>query len=429
MPVRFNNDFIKSLKLPPGKSKLSVTDTEQRGLVYDLLPSGGYFQYRYTVHGRQRSISLGRFGPLGVKDARVKAAEHERNLALGHDPQEARREVRETPVFADFLMGQYMPHVRSYKRSHDTDLSVIRNHIQPAFGHLRMSDIKKLDITEFVRKKVEEGLAPGTINRLVVLIRYSFNLAIQWETTGIKDNPARGIRPLRENNKIERYLSDEEAMRLKEALTDSINPMLPVIVAMLLVTGARKREVLDARWEDIDLRNQVWRIPTPKSGQTRHIPLTDPVMRVLGLAKQRLSEVMGSAQAERCPWIFPNPKTAKPFVSIFIAWNSARIKAGVPDVRIHDLRHTFASTLVNSGVPIYEVQKILGHQHIRTTERYAHLAPERLQVSASVAGNRFAGIWGLGVTPATSVATGTEQPALGMNLPMPSPSVSVHPSV
>jgi len=292
-----------------------------------------------------------------------------------------------------------------------------------------MSDIKKLDINEFVRKKVEARLAPGTINRLVVLIRYSFNLAIQWETSGIKDNPARGIRPLRENNKIERYLSDVEAMRLKTSLTESINPMLAVIVAMLLVTGARKREVLDARWEDMDFLNEVWRIPTSKSGQARHIPLTDPVLRVLELAKEQLSGLMGAAQAAKCPWIFANPKTCKPFVSIFFAWKSARKKAGIPDVRIHDLRHTYASTLVNNGVPIYEVQKILGHQHIRTTERYAHLAPERLQVSASVAGNRFAGIWGLGVTPATSVATGTEQPALGMNLPMPSLSVSVHPSV
>ncbi len=402
MPVRFTNEYLKSLKLPTGKLKFSATDAEQRGLVFDLTQSGGYFQYRYTINGRQRSISLGRFGPITVKEARTKAAEHERSIALGHDPQEVRRELRETPVYADFLMGQYMPHVRSYKRSHDTDLSVIRNHIVPAMGHLRMSDIKKLDINEFVRKRVEEGLAPGTINRLVVLIRYSFNLAIEWETPGIEANPASGVRPLRENNKIERYLSDEEAMRLKESLTVSINPMLAVIVAMLLVTGARKREVLDARWEDIDVLNAIWRIPTSKSGKARHIPLTDPVRRVLNLAKHRLSEVMGSAKATKCPWIFPNPKTGSPFVSIFYAWDTARIKAGLPEVRIHDLRHTFASTLVNSGVPIYEVQKILGHQHIRTTERYAHLAPERLQVSASVAGNRFAGIWGLGAACATT---------------------------
>ena len=400
MPDKFTHDFIKSLKLRPGQSKLSVTDAEQRGLVFDLLPSGGYFQYRYTFNGRQRSISLGRFGPITIKDARAKAAQHERSIALGQDPKEERRQLRETPLYKDFLLGQYMPHVKSYKRSHGTDLSVIRNHILPVFGHLRMTDIRKVDINEFVRKKVEEGMAPGTINRFVVLIRYSFNLAKQWETPGISMNPASDVRPLRENNKIERYLSDEEAMRLKDALSTSINPMLPVIVAMLLVTGARKREVLDARWEDINFLHEVWRIPTSKSGQARHIPLTEPVLRLLDLAKHRLTEVMGEAKAAKCPWIFPNPKTGQPFVSIFFAWNTARIKAGVPDVRIHDLRHTFASTLVNHGVPIYEVQKILGHQHIRTTERYAHLCADRLQVSASVAGHRFAGIWGLSPTQA-----------------------------
>ena len=185
MPVRFTNDFIKSLKLPAGKTKLSVTDSDQRGLVFDLLASGGYFQYRYTLKGRQRSISLGRFGPLTVKDARAMAFEHERSVALGLDPQEARREMRETPVYEEFLLNQYMPHVKTYKRSHDTDLSVIRNHILPVFGRMRMSDIKKVDVTDFIRRKVDEGLAPGTINRLTVLIRYSFNLAIEWETTGV----------------------------------------------------------------------------------------------------------------------------------------------------------------------------------------------------------------------------------------------------
>jgi site-specific recombinase XerD len=95
------------------------------------------------------------------------------------------------------------------------------------------------------------------------------------------------------------------------------------------------------------------------------------------------------SKAEACPYVFPNLKTLKPFTSFFYSWHTARCKAGLPDLRIHDLRHTFASTLVNQGVPLYEVQKLLGHSQIRTTERYAHLSQSKLQESSGIAGKVF----------------------------------------
>ena len=404
MSMRFTNEALKSLQIPQGRRKLSVSDADQRGLVFDLHPSGGYFQFRYSVDGRQRSISLGRLGPLTVKDARTKAAQLAREVALGHDPQEAKRERRETPVYGDFIRDQYLPHAKAYKRSHATDECTLRLHILPVFGSRRMSAIRKADMTEFIQKKLGEGYAPGTVNRFLNLMRYTFNLAVDWGVTGIQINPLKGIRQLQENNKIERYLTDEEAVRLRQSLMESESVMLPVIVAMLLVTGARKREVLDARWDQIDLRNRIWRIPLSKSGKARHVPITGSVVRVLALAKEALSEQWTPQRAAASEWIFPNPDTGKPYVSIFYAWNSARTKAGIKDVRIHDLRHTFASTLVNQGVPIYEVQKILGHQNIRTTERYAHLAPKRLEASAAVAGERFSGLLGLGTHESEDVA-------------------------
>ena len=178
-----------------------------------------------------------------------------------------------------------------------------------------------------------------------------------------------------ENNKRERYLIVDEARTLYEAVCKSDNKMLAYIIPMLILTGARKREVLDARWQDFDFKRRSWRIHTTKTGKPRHVPLSDGVMALL-TALPRIDQV---------DHVFANPKTRKPFVSIFSAWSTARKKAGLEDVRVHDLRHSFASLLINSGRSLYEVQRLLGHTQTRTTQRYAHLAPETLLAASNAA--------------------------------------------
>lgn len=130
-----------------------------------------------------------------------------------------------------------------------------------------------------------------------------------------------------------------------------------------MLTGCRKRELLDAKWDEVDLEKKVWRIPTTKTGKPRHVPLSEDAIAVL-------QQIRNSG---KCPYIVPNPKTLKPFQSIFNSWDSARRAAKLPDVRIHDLRHSAASNLVNAGQSLYVVAKVLGHTQTRTTERYAHL--------------------------------------------------------
>lgn len=173
----------------------------------------------------------------------------------------------------------------------------------------------------------------------------------------------------------ERYISQEEAQRLFEALEASDSKMLKYIVAMLLLTGARKREVLDARWSDFDLENRLWRIEFNKTGKPRHVPLSDGALQLLASLPRR----------EGCDYAFANPDTGKPFVSFFYSWDTARKRAGMADVRIHDLRHSFASFLINGGRSLYEVQKILGHTQVKTTQRYAHLSHDSLVAAANTA--------------------------------------------
>jgi integrase len=207
------------------------------------------------------------------------------------------------------------------------------------------------------------------------MMRYIFNLAKRWEVAGVKENPCKGVPLLEVNNQRERYLSVPEAQRLYESLCKSENTLLSYIVPMLILTGARKREVLDARWEDFDIQHGLWRIPITKSGKARHVPLSDGAVQILGTVPHK----------EDCPWAFANPHTGKPFVSIFCAWNTARKRAGLADVRIHDLRHSFASLLVNAGRTLYEVQHILGHTQVKTTQRYAHLSQSTLRDAANEA--------------------------------------------
>jgi integrase len=142
-----------------------------------------------------------------------------------------------------------------------------RTTLLPRFGKRYMDEITRQDIVKIHGDRKASGAAAGSANRLLIMMRYIFNLALKWEVPGIKTNPCKGIPLMEENNKMERYLSVEEAQRLYEAVCKSENTMLKFIVPMLILTGARKREVLDARWEDFDLGRRAWRIPITKSGK------------------------------------------------------------------------------------------------------------------------------------------------------------------
>jgi len=266
-----------------------------------------------------------------------------------------------------------MPFVKGYKRSWKSDDSYNRNHLLPSFGKKHLDEITKHDVIAFQQKMRSKGLALGTCNRCLIQLRYALNLAVRWEIPGISKNPTQGVPLFADPHKKERFLTEVEAQTLYKAVQESVNPMLQYIIPMLILTGARKREVLDAKWEEFDLERKQWRVSVTKAGKPRYVPLSDGVLQMLTTMPHDDNQ-----------WIFPNPKTGKPYVSIFYSWDTARIQAGLADVRIHDLRHSFASFLVNAGRSLYEVQKILGHTQIKTTQRYAHLSQDTLVDAANV---------------------------------------------
>ena len=360
MPVvNLTQQVLKTLSCPADRKKVDYFDSSCKGLLLEVRVSGGRTYYlRFTDdRGCNRQLKLGDARDISLGQAKQLADKNRNQIAMGHDPTADKAVHRQVPSVFTFIHDSYIPFVQGYKRSWKCDEGLLRKHIEPIWGKRYLDQVTKADVIALMAKH-RTTHAPGSCNRLLILLRYVFSCAIKWEVPGIKANPTAGIPLMKEDNMKERFLSTEEAQRLYEVLTRSDNHMLQYIIPMLILTGARKREVLDARWEDFDFERRLWRIHTTKLGKPRFVPMSDGVVKLLE-----------SVPRFDCEWAFPNPKTLKPFVSIYNSWDSARRKAGLQDVRVHDLRHSYASFLVNAGRSLYEVQRLLGHTQIKTTQR------------------------------------------------------------
>jgi integrase len=385
--VDLSQEFVNSIECAQGRAKEDFTDLNTKGLVLETRQSGGKTYYlRYTnARGKQRMYRLGDATVLTLVQARKKCRTEINNVAMGQDPGAEKTALRAVPTFAAFIEEQYLPYAKAHKRSWKTDVSLLNNHLLPRFGKCYLDEIDRVAIVKMHSERRAAGAAPGSANRLLIMVRFIFNLALKWDVAGVKENPTKNVPLFADDNKRERFLSAEEARRLYESVCRSDNPMLKYIVPMLILTGARKREVLDAKWEDFDFERRLWRIPTTKLGKPRHVPLSDGVMSLLTTMPRH----------PKSAWVFANPKTGKAYVSFFASWDTARTKAGLSDVRVHDLRHSFASLLINSGRTLYEVQKLLGHTQISTTQRYAHLSRETLLDASNAATQAVGSVMGV----------------------------------
>jgi len=381
--LTLTNEVIEALICPPDKKHLEVFDEILKGFYVDVLPSGRMtYRIRYWQNSKKCLQSIGNARSMPVDEAR--------NLAL-IAMQEIRQKIVITKQSADhqgvklasFLLEKYLPYIRSYKRSWKSDVSMINTHIAPKLGQLTMSKVTSFDITNFIETMKHKNLAPGTINRGLVLLRYAYKLAERWQEPGVNSSAWVSIKQLKVDNRIERYLTPEQSDCLLQAVKKSLNPQLTFIVAFLIYTGARKREVLEIKWRDINLNQSSWKISKNKSNKVRHVPLSEGAIETLKAVREKWRIQHNGVEAEQDDFIFANPTTGKPFSSFFYSWNTARDKAGMPELRVHDLRHSFASFLVNAGRSIYEVKELLGHADIKTTSRYAHLSQESLKAAVS----------------------------------------------
>jgi integrase len=375
MKQKLTKKVVDELTCHNAQGREFIQDSECRGLVIEVRSTGGktyYYSYR-DERGKQRKYKLANAADISPSQARVLCERARSQLMMGVDIQEEKTQKRVVPTLEEFFQNSYLPYVQSYKRSWHIDISVYNNHIKTLLGSEYVDAIGPAQIMT-VMSTASKKLSDASTNRLLVLLRYMFNLAIKWEIAGIRQNPTINYKFKKLSNHRERYLTAEETQRLiTHVNATKQNDMLKYIIPMLLLTGARKREVLDARWEDMDFERQFWRIMFTKSGRERYVPLSPAAIALLHqIPKANV-------------YIFANPKTSKPYNNIQSSWNTARTAAGLEDLRLHDLRHSFASFLVNAGCSLYEVQKLLGHASIAMTQRYSHLSQDSLMRAVSCA--------------------------------------------
>lgn len=378
--------FVSGATCPTGKAKENYYDTAITGFILEVRANGGKtlaLRYR-DPHGKLRQHKIGDAKSITFEKARQAAEKLRSRVVLGQDPSEERKTKRAVPTLAEFSRDRYLPFVKGYKRSWECDDSLLRNHILPKFGACHLDEIRSEAVVDFYHGMVRAGYAQGTANRVLILFKYLYACAKKMKLPGAEPDPTSEVKLIEANNSRERFLTVEETQRLHAAVQNSENPQLKYIVALLLLMGNRKRELLDAKWADFDLDRRSWRIPLAKSGKARHVPLSSAALDVL----QQLPRFEG------CPYVVPNPKTLKPYKSIYCSWNTARKAAGLPEVRMHDLRHSMASNMVNSGRSIYEVAKVLGHTQVKTAMRYSHLSQETLLAAVDSAANATGTDWG-----------------------------------
>lgn len=385
--VHLTQKFIDSkLQCPPGKKRAELCDKDLPGLyveVRQLSPGQGTYYLRYkNPSGKTSHQKIGTTAEMTLSEARKKAKELKAEIALGADPIAERKARKAIPTFSEFMEQQYLPYAQAHKRSWKSDETYYRLRLKRVFGELKLDRISRHQIQTFhTSLREEEGLSAAYSNHHVKLMKHAINLAVSWEI--LEKNPATRIPLFFEDNKVENYMDEEELERLLNVLRTNRHRRVCLIAMYLLSTGARLNEALQATWDQVDRRNRLWRIPArnSKSKRVRSVPLNDSALYVL--------DQLGTEESYE--YLFVNPRTKRPFVSIHKVWGELRNEAGLPHLRIHDLRHQYASFLVNAGHSLYTVQQALGHSDPKVTQRYSHLSTRSLREasdSASVLVNR-----------------------------------------
>ena len=378
--VKLTQSFINNeLHCPEGKARIENCDPDLPGLYVEVRkssPGQGTYYLRYKdSKGKTCHQKISKTHEMTLVDARKAAKTLKAEINLGADPRGEEKAKRAVLNYSDFFEQHYMPYVKVRKRSFRSDSSFYRLRLKAEFGDLRLNQITRQHIQTFHTRMSDEGLAAATSNHYLKLLKHSLNLAIDWDM--LDTNPASRIPLFHEDNQVENLLSDEQLERLMMVLKTDENRNVCLIAIFLLSTGVRLNEALQAKWSQVDQKNRVWRIPASnsKSKRTRAVPLNDSALDVLNQLTTR----------DRYENLFVNFQTQLPYTTISKVWGRLRKKADLNFLRIHDLRHQFASFLVNSGQTLFMVQQILGHSSPAVSQRYAHLSTKSLQEAANTA--------------------------------------------
>lgn len=407
MGQRIVEQTIKRMRAPEENSRIEW-DAEIPGFGVRITAAGvTSFILDYRIFGRQRRYTIGRYPELTSTAARIEAGELRAMIRAGRDPMEERNQRRGEPTLGDLATAYMESEAEGKKRPHTVrdDKRMAEKIIRPKLGGYRLKAIGKRDV-EALHGSLKS--TPYQANRVLALLSAMFNFAIEakWRV----DNPCKSVKKFAEE-KRESWLSVEQIQRFREGLDKYKDQSAANCLRLLLLTGSRAGEALRAEWSEFDLTRGVWTKPShhTKQKKTEHVPLSTPAIELLRSIKPR------NAAGPLFPGTKRKGKDGKltggeKRVSLKRPWLQACKAAGLaeaytvqgkrkkmliryrPTVRLHDLRHSYASHLVSNGVGLQIVGKLLGHVQASTTMRYAHLQDEALRAATNRLGTIYSDI-------------------------------------
>ena len=289
-----------------------------------------------------------------------------------------------------FFDQHYFPHAKATKRLSYHDWSIYNTHMREQLGSYTLDELTNPVLDVWVREQVVKGYKRSTINKHIHLVNRMLNLARHWGHIMGYSKQQQNLKKLATGDYTQRFLNETEIEGLLKACRANSNPFLYLFVQLLLLTGARKGEARLMRWRDVDTVKRIWTVPRSKNGRSRRIVLSSAALKVIDDTQSKATHLDLPTKPE-C-YVFTNPQTRTAYHSFYAAWFVARDRADLSDVRIHDLRHTYASMLINSGVSLYEVQTLLGHSSMQMTQRYAHLEPNLLHQRTEIVSKTISGL-------------------------------------
>ena len=360
-----------------GKSRDVRWDDAISGLGLRINPSGRKsFVLSFRSNGQKRLMTLGQYGPLTLDKARDAALQRKADLIAGKDPLEERIAAGKAQTIAE-LCRVYMDRYGNRKKSGPDDQRRINQHILPRWGSRKIVGLKRADIAEAHHKIGQEF--PYEANRRLALLRRMLNLARQW---GFVDerwpNPATAI-PMHPEVSRERWVTREELPRLAKAIDEEPNIYARSALWLYLLTGMRKQELLHAKWKDVDWERSELKLEQTKAGRVHYVPLSGPALAILQTVPRQ----------EANPYIFAGAKKGQHLVNINKPWFRVRDRAGVPDVRLHDLRRTVGSWLAQAGNDLHLIGKVLNHSNLSTSAIYARFSQDVVHKAMDEHGERI----------------------------------------
>ena len=384
----------------PGKRDAFLWDTDLTGFGLKVTPAGNrIYVLQYRINGRLRRYTIGKHGaPWTPEQARREAERLRGKVAAGRDPAEAKEKASRDLTISE-LCDRYLAEGVATKKPSTVamDRSRIERHIKPLLGHKRVRSVTRADVKRFMREVADGKTArdqktgfrgrsivtggKGVATRTVGLLGGIFTFATE---EGYRpDNPVRGVKRF-PDGKNERFLSPAELARLGDVLDaaerEGENPSAVAAIRLLALTGCRKAEILSLRWDYIDWEGACLRLPDSKSG-AKVVPLGAPAFELLA-ALPRFDDN---------PHVLPGEKAGGHFVGLQKAWAHLRERAGLPGLRVHDLRHSYASFGAASGDSLLVIGKLLGHRTQATTAKYAHLADDPVRAAADRIAGQISG--------------------------------------